>query len=199
MLDESLDNPYKIDWENLIYLERGGGCSVYRGTILNLNNNASSESARKYVAIKKIDTEAINNKQIDAIQAEIKTMKALNHENIVRYLGVKIQYDKINILLEYADCGSIRRFYQANGPLLKEEIFYCLSQILSGLNYLHEQEFAHRDVKCANCLLFSSSNSLPHRGIVKLADFGASKHYDSASVISGLKGTPLLLCYVLPN
>ena len=42
------------------------------------------------------------------------------------------------------------------------------SQILVGLDYLHAQRVAHRDVKGANILVEKS-------GRVKLADFGMAK------------------------
>ena len=94
-----------------------------------------------------------------------------------------MQFNKVFILLEFAEFGSLRQYYQKNGNLSENQTTFCLTQILSGLSYLHSKGIAHRDIKCANCLL-SSEN------VVKLADFGASKKFESASIVSGLKGTP---------
>lgn len=77
----------------------------------------------------------------------------------------------------------MRHFYSNRGPLSESQITFCLQGIVAGLNYLHENGIAHRDIKCANCLLGSE-------GVVKLADFGASKRFESDSIVSGLKGTP---------
>ena len=52
---------------------------------------------------------------------------------------------------------------------LDEEVIQCyLHQILHAVQYLHRNDIAHRDLKCANLLL-------TEEGQVKLADFGAAK------------------------
>ena len=89
------------------------------------------------------------------------------------------------MILEYADRGSLRQLYQNYGKFSEFEAVYCLKQALLGLKYLHDHGIAHRDIKCANLLL-------NNKGIIKLADFGSSKRFNSAtkSITNGLKGTP---------
>jgi serine/threonine protein kinase len=164
------------DYEALKVVGKGGSSTVYKGIL---------KKSNRTVAIKQIDTEAISNEQILSIKGEIDTIKTLVHDHIVCYLGtLKLSKpSKILIFLEYADRGSLRQFYQRKGALTEPQAANCTRQLLEGLVYLHDNGIAHRDVKCANCLLTKG-------GVVKLADFGASKRFETDSVISGLKGTP---------
>lgn len=53
----------------------------------------------------------------------------------------------------------------------EESIVACIiKQVSQGLEYLHDNELVHRDIKSANMLLDFDT------GIVKLADFGVSNH-----------------------
>lgn len=54
------------------------------------------------------------------------------------------------------------------GPLSEATIKSYAKQLLSGLDYLHENKVIHKDIKGANILVDTD-------GIVKLSDFGCSK------------------------
>jgi serine/threonine protein kinase len=215
----NFDDINSLSWDLVSIIGKGGSSTVYKASVYQGGPKSSSAAVRstsfilpdnedvsfisadflsqqltqqesdqqqlekQYLAVKEIDLDALNRNQIDAIQAEITTMKDLNHSNIVKYYGMQQKLNRIYIFMEYASSGSLRQFYQKCGKLTEFETVYCLKQILKGLQYLHHYGFAHRDIKCANCLLFNN-------GSVKLADFGASKRFESESIVSGLKGTP---------
>lgn len=63
----------------------------------------------------------------------------------------------------------------------KLEVLY---QIAKGLDYIHEKNIIHRDVKPPNILISKHS-------VIKLSDFGFCKKLDaeSSSSVSGVKGT----------
>lgn len=169
-----MDDLSLSQWDNEVVIGKGGSSTVYRAR-LKLNG--------RFVAVKQVETDGMTRDQVSGIKGEIETSRGLSHANIISYLGAIQKQNNIFILLEYADRGSLRQFYQKHGKLTEAHTVYCLRQILDGLSYLHSNGYTHRDVKCANCLLCSD-------GSVKLADFGASKKFDSHSIVSGLKGTP---------
>jgi serine/threonine protein kinase len=160
------------EWDKIKVVGKGGSSTVFKARL---------RSTGQIVAVKQIETDSLS--QVSGIQAEIDTIKVLNHPNVVTYLGTQRFSNKICIFLEYAGRGSLRQFYQKKGRLQESQVAYCTKQILLGLQYLHSNGIAHRDIKCANCLLAQGNT-------IKLADFGASKKFDSISVVSGLKGTP---------
>jgi serine/threonine protein kinase len=172
----SIVNFHTAEWENICIVGKGGSSTVFKAIL-------KSEQEHRIIAVKQIDIDGLSKDQIHGIKGEIETMKILSHPNILSYLGTQQSPNRVFIFLEYADRGSLRQYYLKYHPLTEEQIVYCLHGILSGLDYLHRNGIAHRDIKCANCLLCSD-------GTVKLADFGASKRFESTSIVSGLKGTP---------
>lgn len=159
-------------WKKGKIIGTGGSSTVYEASIQHNN---------EIIAAKEIHIDGLTKDQVLAIEAEVNTIKSLEHKHIVNYLGTQLRDHYFYIFLEHADRGSLRQYYRKHGKFLEPQVACCTKQLLLGLIYLHGNNIAHRDIKGANVLLTNA-------GVLKLADFGASKRYDTASIVSGLKG-----------
>ena len=128
-------------WETIKVVGKGGSSTVFRARFI---------ESGQVIAVKQIDMDGLSREQVHSIKAEIDTMKALSHEHIIQYLGAQQSANKMSILLEFADRGSLRQYYQSRGPLKEPQVVNCTRQILQGLKYLHDNSIAHRDIKVVN-------------------------------------------------
>ncbi|KAL6911556.1 hypothetical protein ACP4OV_000361 [Aristida adscensionis] len=115
------------------------------------------------------------------LEHEISLLSRLEHENIVQYFGTDKEDGKLYIFLELVTQGSLATLYQKY-RLQHSQVSAYTRQILNGLNYLHQRNVLHRDIKCANILVDAS-------GLVKLADFGLAKEMSILSQARSSKGT----------
>ncbi|CAM9704450.1 unnamed protein product, partial [Discosporangium mesarthrocarpum] len=90
------------------------------------------------------------------------------HENIVTCYGVNRTEEKLHIFLEYMSGGSVKKLLDIFTAFGENTTRLYVPQLLRGLDFLHRNGVAHRDIKAANCLVDQA-------GFLKLADFGMSK------------------------
>jgi len=155
---------------------------------------AIDDTSGEIIAVKETTrSRASASKSIQALQKEMSMLKLLRHQNIVEYRGVqaatssasdKSGEEVLLFLMEYCPNGSISDVLEEFGALGDDVTRKYTSQILCGLDYLHRLCVAHRDIKCANCLLSVG-------GVVKLADFGSSRHL--ADCGNSIQGTALYM------
>ncbi|KAI1193912.1 hypothetical protein F5X97DRAFT_312511 [Nemania serpens] len=119
------------------------------------------------VAVKQIKLVNLPKSELRMIEAEIDLLKNLHHDNIVKYIGFVKSADCLNIILEYCENGSLHSICKAYGKFPENLVGVYMTQVLLGLQYLHDQGVIHRDIKGANILTTKD-------GKVKLADFGVS-------------------------
>lgn len=104
------------------------------------------------------------------LKREIDLMQSFEHQNIVRYIGSEMDSSRnvMYIFQEWVTGGSVVSLLNKFGAFPITVVRSYLHQILCGLEYLHSNRILHRDIKGGNVLVNDE-------GVVKLADFGASK------------------------
>ena len=167
------------------------GAGAFGRVYLGLDLDSGQLMAVKQVSIAR--DEALRGQvaaHVHSLEAEVMVLKQLHHPNIVRYLGterVSSDMSSLNIFLEYVPGGSIASLLSKFGSFTESVLRVYTKQILLGLEFLHTHQIMHRDIKGANILVDNT-------GVVKLADFGASKKIeDLVTMDSGfksIKGTP---------
>eukprot|EP00931_Biecheleriopsis_adriatica_P023519 TRINITY_DN14838_c0_g3_i1.p1 TRINITY_DN14838_c0_g3~~TRINITY_DN14838_c0_g3_i1.p1 ORF type:complete len:771 (+),score=122.39 TRINITY_DN14838_c0_g3_i1:57-2315(+) len=92
------------------------------------------------------------------------------------------QYLQWCIVMDLCAEGDLFDHIDTLGPKKPIEAFKTITDVLSGLNHLHLQQIAHRDVKPENILIAN------HRAIV--ADLGIASHVDDAFKMKQAVGSP---------
>ncbi|CAL9112558.1 unnamed protein product [Musa acuminata var. zebrina] len=108
--------------------------------------------------------------------AEIATISAVQHRNLVKLHGCCVEEEKRLLVYEYLENKSLDQaiFGKSDLHLDWPKRFDVLLGVARGLTYLHEESrvrIVHRDVKASNILLDADLNP-------KISDFGLAKLYD---------------------
>ena len=149
------EDPEKI-FEVLEKLGQGNYGSVYK-----VKKKTTNE-----IFAAKIST--ILKSNIENFKKEINVLKQCNSPYIIKYYNSYLKNNKIWIIIEYCDGGSILDLMKiTNKYLNEEEISSIIFMVLKGLLFLHEEKKIHRDIKAGNILLTKE-------GYAKLGDFGVS-------------------------
>ncbi|KAK2033342.1 hypothetical protein LX32DRAFT_106753 [Colletotrichum zoysiae] len=154
----ALQDPGLKDYRLGECLGKGAFGSVYK---------AFNWGTGEAVAVKQIKLADLPKSELRMIESEIDLLKNLHHDNIVKYIGFVKSADCLNIILEYCENGSLHSICKSYGKFPENLVGVYTTQVLQGLQYLHDQGVIHRDIKGANILTTKD-------GKVKLADFGVS-------------------------
>jgi len=102
-------------------------------------------------------------------ESEIYFMMTCKHDNIVKYLNTysikeKDEPDLVWIIMEYLEGGTLSEAAKAH-KFTEAHIAYTAGEILKGIHYLHQRNYAHRDLKSSNVMMSIY-------GGIKIIDFG---------------------------
>ncbi|GJN90646.1 hypothetical protein Rhopal_003658-T1 [Rhodotorula paludigena] len=157
------------------------GAGSFGSVFLGMNPMTGSLMAVKQVELPTGNSHNEERKKgmLEALEREIELLKVLQHDNIVQYLDSSTDDKHLNIFLEYVPGGSVAALLQNYGAFEEALVSKFVRQILTGLDYLHEREIIHRDIKGANILV-------DNKGNIKISDFGISKKVED-NLLTGAK------------
>lgn len=173
ILDYHLNAQYKVSK----LLGKGSFAEVRLGTRI---------SDGLQVAVKTYSNTSMNSQhRTMIIQNEIRVLKSINHQNIVKLLDIVVSKDYTHLILEYCEGINIYEFMWNRGKLGVSEAFAknVFTQLLSALEYLHSQKIYHRDLKLDNIMIDKQAK-------VTLIDFGFAVIMKGQDLISSFCGTP---------
>jgi serine/threonine protein kinase len=147
-----------------------------------------NKSTGELIAIKMVSLPR-NDGDVRTLYQEVALMRKFCHPNIVSYMGAEIRESdgSLAIFQEWVPGGSVSSLLRRFGPFSEALTRRYTRQVLAGLEYLHGNDVAHRDIKGSNILV-------DDKGLVKLADFGASAMLSGGEASnSTLHGTPYFM------
>lgn len=113
--------------------------------------------------------ELMQSKVEKQVRREIEIQSNLRHPNILRLYGHFYDKDRIFLIIEFAGQGELYKHLRKKGKFSESRAADYISQMASGLLYLHRKHVIHRDIKPENILLDLN-------GLLKISDFGWSVH-----------------------
>lgn len=164
--------PYKIGRK----LGKGGMGTVYAG----VNLETGEQAAVKVLSAVMAHEEGFR----ERFEAEIESLKKLDHPNIVRLFGYGEQDGYLFYGMELIDGRSLEEELQAGRAFDWREVTDLAIQVCRALKHAHDRGVIHRDIKPANLLLAAD-------GAVKLSDFGIAKLFGASGMTAdgGVLGT----------
>ncbi|XP_044585548.1 atrial natriuretic peptide receptor 1-like isoform X3 [Cotesia glomerata] len=147
-----------VYWDDDISLPGGGG--VDRNVYIPTGIYKNSKVAIKPLPRTKVETSR-------PLLLELKRMKDLQHDHLVRFYGACVEPPHCCLLTEYCPKGSLQDILE-NDQIKLDRVFRgsLIHDIVRGMAYLHASEVkSHGNLKSSNCVVDS-------RFVLKITDFG---------------------------
>ncbi|KAL7716442.1 Serine-threonine protein kinase [Entamoeba marina] len=176
----------KIDYEevNLIHPPIGSGTFgiVYRADWRGVD-----------VAVKVMKTDLVDMKDLlPNFMQEASMMERIRCQYVVNYIGSVVTPDTLCLITEFCHLGSLRKYMKTNALSNHLKIRFC-QDVARGMEYLHNNDIVHRDLKTDNVLVVSKNPFDPVTA--KVTDFGTSRSFIESSHKLGIQhiGTPVYM------
>ncbi|XP_021988927.1 serine/threonine-protein kinase STY46 isoform X1 [Helianthus annuus] len=135
------------------------------------------------VAIKILKTERVNTDLQKEFAQEVYILRKVRHKNVVQFIGACTKPPSLCIVTEFMSGGSVYDYlHKQKGTFKLPTLLKISIDISKGMNYLHQNNIIHRDLKAANLLM-------DEHEVVKVADFGVARVKAQTGVMTAETGT----------
>lgn len=149
-------------------LGEGSYAKVYLAALK--EDDGKPADRRHQLACKIIDTaKAPKDFTRKFLPRELEILVKLNHPHVIHIHSIFQRRNKYYIFMRVAENGDLLEFILHKGAISEPQARVWMRQLSLALQYLHDLEIAHRDMKCENALITANYN-------VKLADFGFARY-----------------------
>ncbi|MUL79402.1 serine/threonine protein kinase [Mycobacterium sp. CBMA226] len=148
-------------------------------------------------AVKVLRPEMSSNQEFrERFLREADLTAALSHPNIVGVYDRGEFEGQLWISMEYVDGTDVSRLLRSNDGISDEQAVAIISAVADALDYAHQHDLLHRDVKPANILI---SDTDPANKRIKLADFGIARCANDSAGLTATNVTVGTVFYAAPE
>ena len=166
------------------YLGAGGMAHVYK---------AFHPRLERYAAIKFIRPELIDGDRFSrSFEQEAKLLARLKHPNIVHIYDIGGMDDLLYLVMEFVTGSSLKDWLPKEDQIPFDRALPILTQVSQALDYAHDQDIVHLDIKPANILLTPDGKAL-------LADFGIARLLGPSGHATQTESTTGTPAYIAPE
>eukprot|EP00891_Asterochloris_glomerata_P004830 jgi/Astpho2/4830/e_gw1.00068.1.1_t len=168
-------------------------CSIYEA--IGRGKHSVVYKGRKKKTIQYYAIKSVDKSQKARVLQEVRTMHALDHENVLKFYAWYETSNHLWLILEYCVGGDLMSLLRQDMRLPEASIHDLARDLVISIQYLHASSVIYCDLKPSNILL-------DENGRIKLGGFGLSRRLSDINktplqqLPSAKHGTP---CYMAPE
>ena len=162
----------------------------------------SKKGTDQMFAVKKVSKSLVLQDKVKKyFNNEIYILKQVNHPNIIKLYEIKQTLNNFYLVFDLCNGGGLsncleKYMKQNKRPFTQEIAQSIIRQLVSGLQYLHNNKILHRDLKLDNVLLHFNSEEDKNnfnllKAQVKIIDFGFARYLENDSLAQSVLGSPI--------
>ncbi|KAL2965587.1 hypothetical protein AAZX31_16G069000 [Glycine max] len=145
---------------------------------------AINKQSGEVVAIKKMKKKYYSWEECVNLR-EVKSLRKMNHANIVKLKEVIRECDTLCLVFEYMEYNLYQLMKNREKLFSENEVRNWCFQVFQGLAYMHQRGYFHRDLKPENLLVT--------KDVIKIADFGLAREISSLPPYTEYRAPEVLL------